>query len=231
MKIAIVGKRNAGKSTFINALVGSERVIASEVPGTTRDAIRESVSLGGVALTLIDTAGIRETDDPIESEGIRRARAEIASADHVLWVADVRDGIAAGLADARRVVASTSALSLVLNKSDLFDGPIPASDTGTRAFVLSAKTLAGVDALVAHLRALAGDDETRSGAFSARRRHIDALEKASSAIAAAGPLLGDRLELAAEELRSAQQYLDELTGVHSSDDLLGEIFSSFCIGK
>jgi tRNA modification GTPase len=157
--------------------------------------------------------------------------AEIAAADHVLWVADVADGIEAAQSIARQTIPVGKPFTLVLNKIDLIGGEPRQFDDDCPVIALSAMTGAGLPELRAHLQAIAGLDEVGRGGFSARRRHVDALARAREHIAAAGLLLADGLELAAEELKEAQRYLDELTGEHSSDDLLGEIFSSFCIGK
>jgi tRNA modification GTPase len=229
--VAIAGLPNAGKSSLLNRLSGSDAAIVTEQAGTTRDTIKETVNLGGVALTLVDMAGLRATKDLVEGEGIRRAQAEIAAADHVLWVADVSDGIEAAQAAAWRAIPKGQSYSLVLNKIDVIDGESRQFEDGCIVLALSAKTGDGVDELVQHLRRIAGIDAATEGGFSARRRHIEALQKSRNRIAAAGPHLSTGLELAAEELKTAQLHLDELTGEHSSDDLLGEIFSSFCIGK
>jgi tRNA modification GTPase len=231
LHVALAGLPNAGKSSLLNQLAGAEAAIVTEVPGTTRDTIRETVNLDGVALTLVDLAGLRKTQDRIEGEGIRRAEAEIAKADHVLWVADVQEGIEAAQTAVGQAVPRGKPFTLVLNKIDVIEGEPRRFDAGTTVLALSAKTGAGVDALRDHLRALAGLGAGREGGFSARRRHLEALTHAREHVAAAGALLTDGLELAAEELKVAQTHLDELTGVHTSEDLLEEIFSSFCIGK
>lgn len=230
LQVAIAGLPNAGKSSLLNRLAGAEAAIVTELAGTTRDTIRETVNLGGVELTLVDMAGLRETRDAIESEGVRRAQTEIAASDHVLWVADVREGIESAQATARRAIPEGKTFTLVLNKIDTIDGEPRQFEDECLVIALSAKTGAGLDRLLAHLKLLAGLDDAGFG-FSARRRHVDALEAARARIEAAKPLLATQLELAAEELRLAQSYLDELTGEHTSDDLLGEIFSTFCIGK
>lgn len=231
LSVALAGRPNAGKSSLLNALAGTDAAIVTEVPGTTRDTIREAVNLDGVAITLVDMAGLRATEDRIEGEGIRRAEAEIGQADHVLWVADIEAGLEAAQTDARRTLPAGKAFSLILNKIDRIGGEARQFEDEVVVLALSATTGDGVDALRAHLKALAGHDDGASGGFSARRRHLDALGRARTRIAAAGPLLGSGLELASEELRAAQAELDEITGEHTSDDLLGEIFSSFCIGK
>jgi tRNA modification GTPase len=231
VQVAIAGLPNAGKSSLLNRLSGSEAAIVTEQAGTTRDTIRETVNIGGVSLTLVDMAGLRDTADVVEGEGVRRAEAEIAAADHVLWVADVSDGIESAQADARRAIPVAQAYSLVLNKIDVIEGEPRQFEDGCPVLALSAKTGDGVDQLLKHLQRIAGLEPATDGGFSARRRHIEALEQARDRIAAAGPLLTTELELAAEELKLAQSHLSELTGEHTSDDLLGEIFSSFCIGK
>lgn len=231
LKVGIAGLPNAGKSSLLNLLAGNDAAIVTAEPGTTRDTIRETVNLGAVALTLVDTAGIRDTDDEIEGEGIRRARLAIAEADHVLWVADVRDGLESAIENAQDALPPEQPFSIVLNKADLIDDGQSTPEAEVTIFVVSAKNGIGIGPMVEHLKNAAGLDASGSGAFSARRRHLDALGHVHNCVASAGPLLGAQLELAAEELRSAQQHLDALTGLHSSDDLLGEIFSSFCIGK
>jgi len=231
LSVAIAGLPNAGKSSLLNQLVGNDAAIVTEAAGTTRDTIREMLDLGGVSLTLVDMAGLRETADPIEGEGVRRARAVIADADHVLWVADVSDGIESAERNARRAVQEGRTFSLVLNKIDLIGGEPRRFETGVAVFALSARSGAGIGALRTYLKQIAGLDESAEGAFSARRRHVEALIRARDRITAAGALLPTRLELAAEELKAAQSHLDELTGEHTSDELLGEIFATFCIGK
>jgi tRNA modification GTPase len=231
LSVALAGRPNAGKSSLLNRLAGTEAAIVTEVPGTTRDTIREAVNLDGIAVTLVDMAGLRTTEDRIEGEGIRRAEAEIGLADHVLWVADIEDGLESAQTAAHRALPDGKPFSLVLNKIDRIGGDARQFTDEVAVLALSAKTGDGVDALRDHLMALAGHDAAEPGGFSARRRHLDALARARDRIAAAGPLLAAGLELAAEELKSAQSELDRITGEHTSDDLLGEIFSSFCIGK
>lgn len=232
LHVVIVGRPNAGKSSLLNALAASERAIVTEIAGTTRDLVRETVEIDGVALTLVDTAGLRESPDVIEREGIRRARAELERADVALLVTDA-DGDAeadvallAGVpAGARRIVAH--------NKIDRCERPARREHRGDDVHLwLSAKTGAGLDLLHAELRDLAtgaGGD----GAWTARARHVSALERARTHLGAAASALVERNagELAAEELREVQRALGEITGEFSTDDLLGEIFSAFCIGK
>jgi len=232
LHVVIVGRPNAGKSSLLNALAASERAIVTEIPGTTRDLVRETVDIDGVALTLVDTAGLRESADIVEQEGIRRARAELARADVVLLVCDDDDAQvdAALLGD-----APVNAARLVIrNKIDLAGLAANRERRGDEMHIrLSAKTGAGIDLLHAELKNLAGGGDTAQGACTARARHVAALENARAHLAAAESALVERNagELAAEELREVQHRLGEITGEFSSDDLLGAIFSSFCIGK
>jgi tRNA modification GTPase len=252
LTVAIAGPPNAGKSSLLNRLAGYDAAIVTDIPGTTRDPLREHLTLDGLPVTIVDTAGLRESADPVEQEGLRRARLEAGRADRVLWVVDVREPLDAALAEARANLGD-AALTLLRNKVDLMDDPARAdadrsrgSTTGAtrsagaasaagpdRAPVLaiSALTGAGIDALIAHLHSVAGYNAAAPGTFSARRRHLAALERAQARLVAARAELDGALELAAEELRGAQAALGELTGELTSDDLLGEIFATFCIGK
>jgi tRNA modification GTPase len=218
---------------LLNRLAGYDAAIVTDIPGTTRDPLREHLSLDGLAVSIVDTAGLRESADPIEREGLRRARVEVGRADRVLWVADVREPLEASLAAARAAVAGTP-FTLVRNKLDLLESAIAHTTPPTAnaiAIHVSALTGEGIDALIAHLHAVAGFTGDAPGTFSARRRHLDALERARGRLAVARSAIGGALELAAEELRQAQAALGELTGELTSDDLLGEIFATFCIGK
>ncbi|HEX5306516.1 MAG TPA: tRNA uridine-5-carboxymethylaminomethyl(34) synthesis GTPase MnmE [Dyella sp.] len=231
LRVAIIGRPNAGKSSLLNALAGRDRAIVTPIAGTTRDVLRESVQLDGVVLELADTAGLRDTDDEVEREGVRRARHELAGADVALLVTEQ-----AHLADDLQLLdglARAVERVVVINKIDLAAQPLPcpASSTATE-LRLSARTGEGLDALRSHLKQLAGSG-SGEGAFSARRRHVLALERVSEHLAQAASVLAHSRagELAAEELRQAQHRLGEITGTYSSDDLLGAIFGSFCIGK
>ncbi|MFB9067620.1 tRNA uridine-5-carboxymethylaminomethyl(34) synthesis GTPase MnmE [Pseudofulvimonas gallinarii] len=238
--VAIVGRPNAGKSSLLNALAGSERAIVTDIAGTTRDVLREDVRVGGATLTLVDTAGLRETDDTVEAEGVRRARAELARADHVVVVVDARHP--EDLAALREECPAGVPLTVLLNKIDLPGARAPAA-AGSRAadagaagatvLRVSLRTGENIDALRAHLAGLAGAADSVENTFSARARHVDALRRTGGHLHLALARLDiDRAgELAAEELRLAQQALSEITGAYSPDDLLGAIFSSFCIGK
>lgn len=235
--VVIGGAPNAGKSSLLNRLTGRDSAIVTHVPGTTRDVLRERIELGGVQLELVDTAGLRDTDDIVEAEGVRRARHELGQADLLLFVIDGSSD-ATRDADALRRTHDIETLLqdghadrvlFVINKVDR---------TGETARALpdvamvSAMTGDGMDALRGILRErLALSDATPR--FLARRRHLDALQRCSAALALASAQLATtpRFELAAEELRLAQSHLGEIVGDLTSDELLGHIFGSFCIGK
>jgi len=229
LSVVIAGPPNAGKSSLLNRLSGYEAAIVTEIPGTTRDTLREQLDLDGLPLEIIDTAGLRSSDDPIEAEGMRRARAVQQKADRVIWLGDIRDG----LADAKQQAEAEcepGSYSIVLNKVDLTDEAPGASEPNV--VKVSALTGAGMEALVEHLKSLAGYASGADGSFTARNRHVRALEAALARGDAAEARVGEgALELAAEELRLAQQSINSITGEFTSDDLLGEIFSGFCIGK
>ncbi|HZX69922.1 MAG TPA: tRNA uridine-5-carboxymethylaminomethyl(34) synthesis GTPase MnmE [Rhodanobacter sp.] len=231
LRVAIIGRPNAGKSSLLNALTGSDRAIVNAAAGTTRDVLRENLSLDGIALELADTAGLRETEDEVEREGVRRARGELQRADVAMLVTDAEHA-SADLAFFAPLPAHVERIVLI-NKIDRDNlAPHVEQRDNARWLWTSAKTGAGLDALRDHLKQLAGAG-SGEGAFSARRRHVLALQQVSAHLdTAAAELLTRRAgELAAEELRRAQHALGEITGSYSSDDLLGAIFSSFCIGK
>ena len=232
LHVVIVGRPNAGKSSLLNALAHSERAIVTAVAGTTRDVLRESVNLDGIGLTLVDTAGLRDSSDLIEQEGMRRARAELARADVAILVTDtlhaIRDQALLG-------ECPTAATQLIVhNKIDLSgeSARIDARESTEIHIYLSAQSGDGLDLLRSELARLAGRGDGAQGAFSARTRHVRALQDSATHLDAASAQLQARAgELAAEELRQAQRRLGEITGEYTSDDLLGAIFSSFCIGK
>ncbi|MFP5463167.1 MAG: tRNA uridine-5-carboxymethylaminomethyl(34) synthesis GTPase MnmE [Gammaproteobacteria bacterium] len=229
ISVVLAGSPNVGKSSLLNALAEREAAIVTAIPGTTRDVLREYLAIDGLPLHLVDTAGLRDSHDPIEQEGIRRARAEIARADQLLFVTEA----SAPQQPPPELLAQASALTRVINKIDLTGEPPRAESAGGWTDVyLSVRSGAGLDLLRARIREAAGFAGTE-GQFSARRRHVEALRQAAEATARSAELLADRAgpELAAEELRLAQQALGEITGQVSSDDLLGRIFASFCIGK
>jgi tRNA modification GTPase len=196
--------------------------------------LREHLSLDGLPITIIDTAGLRESADPIELEGMRRAQLALEGADRLIWVTDIRSDLTTELAEIREIAGDDAAVTVVQNKVDLTeDAPGRLESDGVTVIRLSALTGEGVEALTEHLKSVAGYRSDAAGAFSARTRHVDALQRAEHYIRDARSQLVNTLalELAAEELRSAQAALGEVTGEITSDDLLGEIFSSFCIGK
>ncbi|MBS0381264.1 MAG: tRNA uridine-5-carboxymethylaminomethyl(34) synthesis GTPase MnmE [Proteobacteria bacterium] len=226
----IVGEPNVGKSSLMNALAGSERAIVTDIPGTTRDVLREAVVFDGVELTLADTAGLRESADVVEGEGIRRARAELARADIVLRVVEHEPVAAPGELFVGAPAGATRIL--IVNKIDLADRlPQRSERDGVVTIALSARTGAGLDLLREALRhAVVGT--AADGVFSARTRHVLALERAGVHLAAArAGQASTAAELVAEELSVTQRALGEITGVFTSEDLLGAIFSTFCIGK
>ena len=225
--VVIVGKPNAGKSSLLNKLSGEESAIVTEIAGTTRDILREQINIDGLAVELIDTAGIRDNPDRIEEEGIRRAREALRKADAVLWIQDATDEQPAALDES---VPDDAPVIVVQNKIDLLGEPAGADDDVVR---LSARTGEGIELLRTKLRKLAGYRDLGEGAFTARRRHLDALRRAAKHFEAGRKALDETRagELLAEELRFAQEALGEITGAVSSDDLLGRIFADFCIGK
>jgi tRNA modification GTPase len=260
LHVVILGAPNAGKSSLLNALAGDERAIVTPIAGTTRDLLREAVQVDGVELTLVDTAGLRDTADVVEAEGVRRARAEIARADLALLLIDASRPPAQQVTDRAaldREVPATVARLWLHTKSDLQPSEstvgaasaatgsklgdttvaadaahtAPSCDSTDHGFGISARTGAGLDALRAELARRAGGDA--DGAFSARARHVDALQRAATHLDAGLAVLAatNAGELLAEELRQTQHALGEITGTTTADDLLGAIFSSFCIGK
>ena len=236
--IVIAGRPNAGKSSLLNALAGTDAAIVTDIPGTTRDVLRETIQLDGLPLNIIDTAGLRESPDVVEQEGIRRAWAEMEKADLLLVVADASQPAEASLeqllpGNVQQLTKLRAHQLLVLNKLDLCSTP-PQAPAQLDTIAVSAKTGAGMDTLRAKLKDLAGYHQVSgTGTFSARRRHLDALRQAEAALQRGHDQLQQHQagELLAEDLRAAQQALEEITGAFSSDDLLGRIFSSFCIGK
>lgn len=227
----IAGKPNVGKSSLLNQLSGKETAIVTDIAGTTRDLLREYIAIDGMPMHIIDTAGLRESQDLVEQEGIRRAHAEIARADLILFVIDVNDQ-AIDLSIINDF--STENLLIIRNKIDLINESATIETVDNKTIInLSAKKGIGIDLLKNHIKSLVGFKTTSEGIFSARRRHLDALERVKSFIQNSQHQLQEHRagELVAEDLRQAQLALNEITGEFTSDDLLGRIFSSFCIGK
>jgi tRNA modification GTPase len=235
MRVVIAGRPNAGKSTLLNALAGYERAIVTDIPGTTRDVLREQILIDGLPLHIIDTAGLRDSADVVEQEGVRRAWAEIRGADRILYLKDAAASDAAeGDALYSQLLEAGPPVTLVYNKIDLLGQPARLRETGAQVVIrLSARSGDGMQLLRAHLQACVGYQPGGEGEFMARRRHLDALRRAQAHLMQGEAQLRERAagELLAEELRLAQQALGEITGEVSADDLLGQIFSSFCIGK
>ena len=235
--VAIAGLPNAGKSSLLNYLAGYEAAIVTDIEGTTRDVLREHISLRGIPIKINDTAGLREAQNPVEREGIRRAWESIGQADVVIYLVDAGKGYTDSdqrmldeLARIRANSGTNSRLLLVYNKSDLLD---PVGPGEQEHLYVSTHTGSGMDALIDAITGKAADYNQDNHAFMARRRHVDALQRALEFVrqAARGFAQSRCGELMAEDLRQAQHSLNEITGEFSSDDLLGKIFSSFCIGK
>ena len=233
--VVLAGRPNSGKSSLLNRLAGYEAAIVTAIPGTTRDVLRERIAIDGLPLHVLDTAGLRESEDEVEAEGVRRARAEMMRADRVLFVIDSADDpLGRAFEEQRARLPDDVPVTLVFNKIDVADG-LPVSDTlsGPPRVHVSARTGSGLDMLRSHLKDSVSFQAAGNGSISARRRHLEALARARACVENGAAALESRRagELVAEELRLAQQALDEITGVFHADDLLGRIFGSFCIGK
>ncbi len=231
MTVVLAGLPNVGKSSLLNRLAGEDRAIVTEVAGTTRDAVKETIQIEGIPLHIIDTAGLRDTDDPVERIGIERSWREIARADIVLQIVDARAGLTpADRAVAGRLPAGVERI-VIENKCDLARSDAARFDErGQIHLRLSAKTGEGMALLHDELLRVAGWLDCGEDLILARERHLRALNEAGRRLESAVDEAG-RLELAAEELRLAQEALSAITGEFTADDLLGEIFGRFCIGK
>ncbi len=232
--VTLTGRPNVGKSTLLNALAGTDVAIVTEVAGTTRDVLREHIDLDGLPVTIVDTAGLRDSDDPIEREGVRRAKQALQQAELALFLLDDREGLNAETAAALAQLPAELPVLKLHNKCDLTgNAPARFEHEGATHLRLSAATGAGLDLLRKELRQHAGLGADDDSVFSARSRHVEVLQRTAAHLAAAAGHLQQRElpELAAEELRLAQSALGEITGQVSTEDLLGHIFSSFCIGK
>lgn len=238
MNVVIAGRPNAGKSSLLNALSGRDSAIVTDIPGTTRDVLREHIQIDGIPLHIVDTAGLRESNDQVEQEGIRRAMQAIQQADRILLMLDsqaITDiNIDQLCHEFFQDLSVKSRLTIIRNKIDLLaQEPALTMNAAVPIISLSAKQQKGLTLLREHLKACMGFNANTEGDFSARRRHLEALQIAEQAI-----LLGQQQlinhragELLAEDLRQAQQALSTITGEFTPDDLLGRIFASFCIGK
>ena len=231
LKVVLAGLPNVGKSSLLNSLVGSDLAIVSPIPGTTRDSVRETIDLEGVRLEIVDTAGLRETNDVVESLGIERSWREFGEADVIVLVCDARTGLTK---ETRQILAQAPprlARIVVFNKIDI--EKIAASTGQADGFSevwLSAKTAEGLQGLRDALLRVAGMEVLEEDVFLARERHVSALLAAQTSLQAAEGEF-PRPELFAEELRRAHTQLESITGKFSADELLGEIFARFCIGK
>lgn len=241
IKVVIAGQPNAGKSSLLNALAGAELAIVTPIPGTTRDVVAHSIQIEGVPLHVVDTAGLRDSDDQVERIGIERAWQQIEGADAVLFLHDLTRAGSSDYARADAVIAQALAARLgrhvpvldVWNKADAVPQEA-AQHAGAMDVALSARTGSGLESLRQRLLALAGWQASPEGVFIARERHVQALQRVDGQLRQAAVLLAQQaqaLDLLAEELRVAQNALNEITGEFTADDLLGVIFSRFCIGK
>ena len=240
MKLVIAGKPNAGKSSLLNALSGRDTAIVTAIEGTTRDVLREHIQIDGMPIHIADTAGLRDSENAIEREGIRRAWAEIDSADRILLVVDAttewnaNEALAQLLDQIDGSLRTNIPITIVKNKCDLTnDGPEITLISQRPVISLSAKSGVGIKLLKDHLKSCTGYTDGGQGNFSARRRHLQSLEQAKASFLQGRQQLlqSGAGELFAEDLRLCQIRLGEITGAVTSDELLGNIFSNFCIGK
>jgi len=234
LTLVIAGRPNAGKSSLLNRLAGYDAAIVTPIPGTTRDVLRERIEIDGLPVHVLDTAGLRESPDEVEAEGIRRAHRELERADRVLFVVDAEDPAAiAAIEQDLAALPSSAPRTVVVNKVDRVGREARIEPGNTPRVHLSAVTGEGLDLLRAHLKDCVGFHPAGSGVLSARVRHLEALRRARAHVEEAHRLLVERHagELVAQELTDAQKRLGEITGEVTSDDLLGRIFGSFCIGK
>ena len=235
MTVVIAGKPNAGKSSLLNKLAGQDSAIVTEIPGTTRDILREHIQIDGLPLHIIDTAGLRDSEDIVEQEGVKRARQMIEKADRILFVVDIDDNDVSMLKELPEAIGVTTVFNKI-DKGNRYAEIIENShqaDKNSVDIYLSAKTGDGIDLLKGHLKDCMGYQQKNEGQFIARRRHLDAIDNAEKHLKIADTNLHllKAGELVAEELRVAQHELSSITGEFSSDDLLGRIFADFCIGK
>ncbi|WP_024461779.1 tRNA uridine-5-carboxymethylaminomethyl(34) synthesis GTPase MnmE [Marinimicrobium sp. LS-A18] len=237
MNVVIAGKPNAGKSSLLNALSGRDSAIVTHIEGTTRDVLREHIHIDGMPLHIIDTAGLRDTPDEVEKIGVERAWQEIHRADRILLLVDSQStevtDPAALWPEFVQQLPDPGKLTLIRNKIDLTGEPEGRRQEHPVCLAISAASGAGVEALKQHLKSVMGFEDAGESTFTARRRHLDALERARTALENGWEQLQLHAagELLAEDLRQAQECLSEITGQFTPDDLLGRIFSSFCIGK
>jgi len=228
--IVIAGQPNAGKSSLLNCLAGDEIALVSDIPGTTRDVIRQSIQIRGVPMHIVDTAGLRESQDVVEKMGIARAHQTLQRADLILLLLDASKDVESQSQALLASLPPNIPVLKVFNKVDLISNVAPNLMEDDTSIAISAKTGAGLDDLRAKLLQAVGWRDQEGGVFMARERHLNALTTAKGHLDQAQVVLASA-ELFAEELRLAQGALNEITGEFTADDLLGEIFSRFCIGK
>ncbi len=240
LSIVIIGEPNVGKSSLLNLLSGQASAIVTNIPGTTRDSLKELINLDGLPAFFIDTAGLRESSDIVEQEGIKRTWDAVKKADHVLLLVDSTKELNLNnysmWQELKKEINDLQFITLVKNKIDLIKQEPSCGfdeETGINSVSISVLEKQGIEQLISHLKQIAGFSINEEGGFIARRRHVDALNRAKQSLEhAEEQLLQFKAgELLADDLRQAQLALSEITGEFSSDDLLGEIFSSFCIGK
>ncbi|MCH2189526.1 MAG: tRNA uridine-5-carboxymethylaminomethyl(34) synthesis GTPase MnmE [Gammaproteobacteria bacterium] len=228
LRLVIAGRPNAGKSSLLNTLAGQESAIVTDIAGTTRDVVTETIDIDGLPVHILDTAGLRDSDDAVEKIGIQRARKAIEEADHVILLVDASEVKIASFEDFPEL--NEERTTVVVNKIDLVDKPSTSINSKIK---VSAKTGQGMNELKTEIKRIAGYVQENETVFTARRRHITALSEADEAVKRGLYQLKtyNAGELLADELLQAQESLNQITGEFSADDLLGEIFSGFCIGK
>ncbi|MEQ1719679.1 MAG: tRNA uridine-5-carboxymethylaminomethyl(34) synthesis GTPase MnmE [Nitrosomonas sp.] len=234
IRIVLAGEPNVGKSSLLNQLAEDDVAIVTEIPGTTRDIIERTITIEGITIHIIDTAGLRETSDIVEQKGIERTHAAIKNAHMIIWIMDISRRLPPIDVETMHSISANIPRITVYNKIDLIDEPARIEQHNNSTTIdISAKTGVGIDLLRKEILTIAGWQHNTEGLFSARQRHLEALTTAQAHLNSARTFTTheSQLELLAEELRLSQLALSSITGEFTADDLLGEIFSHFCIGK